>query len=137
MPSRRLGAVMGYSLSYCCPRGHHAHDQWAADLVPRMPSATSSVRGCDPLGRAHDGGGWFLAADVMSSVSTRVVLAPERIARGKSTEPTHAPDAVETRRLRRRISLGDVIFRALCILITGFVILVLGMVGGFYLYVTS
>jgi hypothetical protein len=102
-----------------------------------MPSATSSVRGIDPLGRAHDGGGWFLAADVMSSVSTRVVLAPERIARGKSTEPTHAPDAVETRRLRRRISLGDVIFRALCILITGFVILVLGMVGGFYLYVTS
>jgi hypothetical protein len=49
----------------------------------------------------------------------------------------HAPDAVETRRLRRRISLGDVIFKVLCMLITGFVILVLGMVGGFYLYMTS
>jgi hypothetical protein len=127
---------MGYS--YRCARGHHAHDQWAADLVRRISSApASSVRGIDPLGRAYNRGRWFLAADVMASASTRVVLAPERMARGKSTEPAHAPDAVETRRLRRRISLGDVIFRALCILITGFVILVLGTVGGFYLYMTS
>ena len=89
------------------------------------------------LGGADHSGLRCLAADVMASVSTHVVLAPERIGRRKGTEPAHAPDAVETRRLRRRISLGDVIFKALCIPITGFVILVLGMVGGFYLYMTS
>ena len=128
---------MGYS-GTAARAGHHAHDQWAADLVPRISSApASSVGGIDPLGRAHDRGGCFLAADVMASVSTHVVLAPERMGRRKGTEPAHAPDAVETRRLRRRISLGDVIFKALCMLITGFVILVLGMVGGFYLYMTS
>jgi hypothetical protein len=137
MLSRCLGAAMGYS-GTAARAGHHAHDQWAADLVPRISSApASSVGGIDPLGRAHDRGGCFLAADVMASVSTHVVLAPERMGRRKGTEPAHAPDAVETRRLRRRISLGDVIFKALCMLITGFVILVLGMVGGFYLYMTS
>jgi len=54
--------------------------------------------------------------------------------RRKGTEPAHAPDAAETRRPRRRISLGDVIFKALCMLIAGFVILVLGML---YLYIAS
>jgi len=48
-----------------------------------------------------------------------------------------APDAVEARKPRRRISLGDVIFNILCLLIAAFAILLFGIVGGFYIYMTS
>jgi len=47
-----------------------------------------------------------------------------------------APAAAETRRPRGRISLADVIFKLLCLIIAVFFILLFGVIGG-VLYLTS
>jgi hypothetical protein len=68
----------------------------------------------------------------VASLGTPAALAPEHIARPNDVVLAPAPDAVEPRRPRHRISLADVIFKALCLLIFAFVVLVLGIVGGFF-----
>jgi len=72
----------------------------------------------------------------MVSLGTPAAFAPEHIGRKKDVVPGRAPDAVEPRRQRGRISLADVIFTALCLLIAAFFVLVLGIIGAF-LYLLS
>jgi hypothetical protein len=72
----------------------------------------------------------------VASLDTPAALAPEHIGRRNDVVPAPAPDAVEPRRPRDRISLADVIFKALCLLISSFVVLVLGIVVWF-LYLIS
>ena len=62
-------------------------------------------------------------------------LAPRRGGRQQreTTERAHAAELVDAGRKRRRISLADVIFKALCLVIAGFFVLVLGAFG-FFLY---
>jgi hypothetical protein len=71
----------------------------------------------------------------MASLGTPAA-APEHIGRRKDVVPARAPDAVEPRRPRGRIILANVIFKALCLFIAAFFVLVLGIVGGF-LYLIS
>jgi len=66
-----------------------------------------------------------------------VPLEPTRRGVSEVAAVAQAPDAVEARKPRRRISLGDVIFNILCLLIAAFAILLFGIVGGFYIYMTS
>ena len=47
-----------------------------------------------------------------------------------------APVAAETRRPRGRISLADIIFKVLCLIIAVFFVLLFGTIGG-VLYLTS
>ena len=47
-----------------------------------------------------------------------------------------APTAAETRRPRGRISLADIIFKVLCLIIAVFFVLLFGTIGG-VLYLTS
>ena len=66
-----------------------------------------------------------------------VPLEPTRRGVSEMAAVAQAPDAVEARKPRRRISLADVIFNILCLLIAAFAILFFGIVGGFYIYMTS
>jgi hypothetical protein len=58
-------------------------------------------------------------------------LAPEHTGRSESdmAELAHAPDAVEAQRTRARLCLADVIFKALCLVTAGLLIVVFGILG--------
>jgi hypothetical protein len=83
----------------------------------------------DVLITAVYGGIWLLNST--RSMSAPLVVAPED--ESDIAETAQAP--VAARRARRRISLADAIFKTLCLLIAGFLILIFGIVGGFYFYV--
>jgi hypothetical protein len=68
-------------------------------------------------------------------MSAPFVVAPEHTRGGEGDIAETAQAPVAARRPRRRISLADAIFKTLCLLIAGFLILVFGIVGGFYFYV--
>lgn len=55
----------------------------------------------------------------------------ERAPQGDILGHGHAPELVDARRKRHRISLADLIFKALCLVIAAFFVLVLGVFGVF------
>lgn len=71
-----------------------------------------------------------LAAGVARPVNATEALASGREGRQQRaiTEPGHAAEA---RRRRRRVSVADVIFKALCLVIAAFFVLILGGFGVF------
>ena len=86
----------------------------------------------DQLGGARRGELRDLVFEIECSLSSPHALAPERGRPQRDVaERAHAANAGEVRRTRRRISIADVIFRALCLLIAAFFILVLGIMGVF------
>lgn len=67
----------------------------------------------------------------MASATTPAVLAPDHTGGRKGVVPAATPDPVERRHLHGRISLAYLIFKALCLLIAAFFLLVLGILGAF------
>jgi hypothetical protein len=80
--------------------------------------------------------GYLVCAEAIMLTSAPIVLAPEHTQRGEVTDiADQAPDAVATPRSRGRNRVADIIFKILCLLTAGFLILVFGVVGGFYIYI--
>ena len=102
---------------------------------PRIPATTSSLvrEGIGRLGGVVHGGLRSLAADIERFMNATQALAPGREGAPQSDihKPAHTADLVDARRKRRRISLADLIFKALCLMIAGFFFLVLGVFGIF------
>ena len=107
--------------------------------MPPIPSLVQEGETIDQLGSADHSGLRCLAIELRWLVGAPLAVPLEPTRRGVSevAAVAQAPDAVEARKPRRRISLGDVIFNILCLLIAAFAILLFGIVGGFYIYMTS
>ena len=107
--------------------------------MPPIPSLVQEGETIDQLGSADHSGLRCLAVELRRLVGAPLAVPLEPTRRGVSevAAVAQAPDAVEARKPRRRISLGDVIFNILCLLIAAFAILLFGIVGGFYIYMTS
>ena len=107
--------------------------------MPPIPSLVQEGETIDQLGSADHSGLRCLAVELRWFVGAPLAVPLEPTRRGVSevAAVAQAPDAVEARKPRRRISLGDVIFNILCLLIAAFAILFFGIVGGFYIYMTS
>jgi hypothetical protein len=107
--------------------------------MPPTPSLVQEGETIDQLGSADHSGLGCLAVELRWFVGTPLAVPLEPTRRGVSEMAAlaQAPDAVEARKPRRRISLADVIFNILCLLIAAFAILFFGIVGGFYIYMTS
>ena len=71
-----------------------------------------------------------LAVDIARPVNATEALASRR-EECQQRAITEGGHAAEARRRRRRISVADVIFKALCLVIAGFFVLVLGGFGVF------
>lgn len=107
--------------------------------MPPIPSLVQEGETIDQLGSADHSGLRCLAVELRRFVDAPLAVPLEPTRRGVSemAAVAQAPDAVEARKPRRRISLADVIFNILCLLIAAFAILLFGIVGGFYIYMTS
>lgn len=107
--------------------------------MPPIPSLVQEGETIDQLGSADHSGLRCLAVELRWLVGAplAVPLEPTRRRVSEMAAVVQAPDAVEARKPRRRISLADVIFNILCLLIAAFAILLFGIVGGFYIYMTS
>ena len=107
--------------------------------MPPTPSLVQEGETIDQLGSADHSGLRCLAVELRWFVGAPLAVPLEPTRRGVSemAAVAQAPDAVEARKPRRRISLADVIFNILCLLIAAFAILFFGIVGGFYIYMTS
>ena len=107
--------------------------------MPPTPSLVQEGETIDQLGSADHSGLRCLAVELRWFVGAPLAVPLEPTRRGVSemAAVAQAPDAVEARKPRRRISLADVIFNILCLLIAAFAILLFGIVGGFYIYMTS
>ena len=107
--------------------------------MPPIPSLVQEGETINQLGSADHSGLRCLAVELRWFVGTPLAVPLEPTRRGVSevAAVAQAPDAVEARKPRRRISLADVIFNILCLLIAAFAILLFGIVGGFYIYMTS
>lgn len=107
--------------------------------MPPIPSLVQEGETINQLGSADHSGLRCLAVELRWFVGAPLAVPLEPTRRGVSevAAVAQAPDAVEARKPRRRISLGDVIFNILCLLIAAFAILLFGIVGGFYIYMTS
>lgn len=107
--------------------------------MPPIPSLVQEGETIDQLGSADHSGLRCLAVELRRLVGAPLAVPLEPTRRGVSemAAVAQAPDAVEARKPRRRISLADVIFNILCLLIAAFAILLFGIVGGFYIYMTS
>jgi hypothetical protein len=107
--------------------------------MPPIPSLVQEGETIDQLGSADHSGLRCLAVELRWFVGAPLAVPLEPTRRGVSemAAVAQAPDAVEARKPRRRISLADVIFNILCLLIAAFAILLFGIVGGFYIYMTS
>ena len=107
--------------------------------MPPTPSLVQEGETIDQLGSADHSGLRCLAVELRRLVGAPLAVPLEPTRRGVSevAAVAQAPDAVEARKPRRRISLADVIFNILCLLIAAFAILFFGIVGGFYIYMTS
>ena len=80
--------------------------------------------------------GYLVCAEAIMLASAPIVLTPEYTQRGEVADTADlAPDAVAARRPRGRNRLADVIFKALCLLVAGFLISAFGVIGGFYFYI--
>jgi len=107
--------------------------------MPPIPSLAQEGETINQLGSADHSGLRCLAVELRRLVGAPLAVPLEPTRRGVSemAAVAQAPDAVEARKPRRRISLADVIFNILCLLIAAFAILLFGIVGGFYIYMTS
>ena len=107
--------------------------------MPPIPSLVQEGETIDQLGSADHSGLRCLAVELRWFVGAplAVPLEPTQGGVSEMAAVAQAPDAVEARKPRRRISLADVIFNILCLLIAAFAILFFGIVGGFYIYMTS
>jgi hypothetical protein len=107
--------------------------------MPPIPSLVQEGETIDQLGSADHSGLRCLAVELRRLVGAPLAVPLEPTRRGVSemAAVAQAPDVVEARKPRRRISLADVIFNILCLLIAAFAILFFGIVGGFYIYMTS
>jgi hypothetical protein len=107
--------------------------------MPPIPSLVQEGETIDQLGSADHSGLRCLAVELRRLVGAPLAVPLEPTRRGVSemAAVAQAPDVVEARKPRRRISLADVIFNILCLLIAAFAILLFGIVGGFYIYMTS
>jgi hypothetical protein len=107
--------------------------------MPPIPSLVQEGETINQLGSADHSGLRCLAVELRRLVGAPLAVPLEPTRRGVSemAAVAQAPDAVEARKPRRRISLADVIFNILCLLIAAFAILFFGIVGGFYIYMTS
>ena len=110
--------------------------------MPPIPSLVQEGETINQLGSADHSGLRCLAVELRRLVGAPLAVPLEPTRRGVSemAAAAQAPDAVEARKARkprRRISLADVIFNILCLLIAAFAILLFGIVGGFYIYMTS
>ena len=107
--------------------------------MPPIPSLVQEGETINQLGSADHSGLRCLAVELRRLVGAPLAVPLEPTRRGVSemAAAAQAPDAVEARKPRRRISLADVIFNILCLLIAAFAILLFGIVGGFYIYMTS
>ena len=107
--------------------------------MPPIPSLVQEGETIDQLGSADHSGLRCLAVELRRLVGAPLAVPLEPTRRGVSemAAVAQAPDAVEARKPRRRISLADAIFNILCLLIAAFAILFFGIVGGFYIYMTS
>lgn len=107
--------------------------------MPPIPSLVQEGETIDQLGSADHSGLRCLAVELRWFVGAPLAVPLEPTRRGVSemAAVAQAPDAVEARKPRRRISLADVIFNILCLLIAAFATLLFGIVGGFYIYMTS
>ena len=107
--------------------------------MPPIPSLVQEGETINQLGSADHSGLRCLAVELRRLVGAPLAVPLEPTRRGVSemAAVAQAPDAVEARKPRRRISLADVIFNILCLLIAAFAILLFGIVGGFYIYMTS
>ena len=107
--------------------------------MPPIPSLDQEGETIDQLGSADHSGLRCLAVELRRLVGAPLAVPLEPTRRGVSemAAVAQAPDVVEARKPRRRISLADVIFNILCLLIAAFAILFFGIVGGFYIYMTS
>ena len=84
--------------------------------------------------------GYLVYAEaIMLTSAAPIVLAPEHTARREAAiaDAAGAADTVAVQRSRGRNRLADAIFKILCVLIAGFLILVFGVVGGFYFYMVN
>jgi hypothetical protein len=107
--------------------------------MPPIPSLVQEGETINQLGSADHSGLRCLAVELRRLVGAPLAVPLEPTRRGVSemAAVAQAPDVVEARKPRRRISLADVIFYILCLLIAAFAILFFGIVGGFYIYMTS
>ena len=107
--------------------------------MPPIPSLVQEGETINQLGSADHSGLRCLAVELRRFVGAPlgVPLEPTRRGVSEMAAVAQAPDAVEARKPRRRISLADVIFNILCLLIAAFAILLFGIVGSFYIYMTS
>jgi len=107
--------------------------------MPPIPSLVQEGETINQLGSADHSGLRCLAVELRWFVGAPLAVPLEPTRRGVSemAAVAQAPDVVEARKPRRRISLADVIFNILCLLIAAFAILLFGIVGGFYIYMTS
>jgi hypothetical protein len=107
--------------------------------MPPIPSLVQEGETINQLGSADHSGLRCLAVELRRFVGAPLAVPLEPTRRGVSemAAVAQAPDVVEARKPRRRISLADVIFNILCLLIAAFAILLFGIVGGFYIYMTS
>ena len=107
--------------------------------MPPIPSLVQEGETIDQLGSADHSGLRCLAVELRRLVGAPLAVPLEPTRRGVSemAAVAQAPDVVEARKPRRRISLADAIFNILCLLIAAFAILLFGIVGGFYIYMTS
>ena len=107
--------------------------------MPPIPSLVQEGETIDQLGSADHSGLRCLAVELRWFVGAplAVPLEPTQGGVSEMAAVAQAPDDVEARKPRRRISLADVIFNILCLLIAAFAILFFGIVGGFYIYMTS
>jgi hypothetical protein len=107
--------------------------------MPPIPSLVQEGETINQLGSADHSGLRCLAVELRRLVGAPLAVPLEPTRRGVSemAAVAQAPDVVEARKPRRRISLADVIFNILCLLIAAFAILFFGIVGGFYIYMTS
>jgi len=107
--------------------------------MPPIPSLVQEGETINQLGSADHSGLRCLAVELRRLVGAPLAVPLEPTRRGVSemAAVAQAPDVVEARKPRRRISLADVIFNILCLLIAAFAILLFGIVGGFYIYMTS
>ena len=101
--------------------------------MPPIPSLVQEGETIDQLGSADHSGLRCLAVELRWFVGAPLAVPLEPTRRGVSemAAVAQAPDAVEARKPRRRISLADVIFNILCLLIAAFAILLFGIVGAF------
>jgi hypothetical protein len=79
------------------------------------------------------------AEAIMLTSAAPIVRAPEPTARREAeiSDAAQAADAVAVQRSWGGNRLADAIFKILCVLIGGFLILVFGVVGGFYFYMVN